>query len=121
MNFTKLIPNIFYEDINDGIELFVNCLGFQFGYKDLESPEPCCVVDSGNLAVFLFQNTEFARKDRPEIRLHTSDIDAIYLQIKESHPHFLHPNLNIVTLRPWGAREFALKDNTNICVIIQQW
>jgi len=23
--------------------------------------------------------------------------------------------------RPWGAREFALKDESDVCMIIQQW
>ncbi|MGN6603406.1 MAG: hypothetical protein ACTHK8_13215 [Ginsengibacter sp.] len=121
MHFTKLIPNIFYENIKDGLELFVNCLEFKVGYEDLESKNPCCIVEKDSLAVFLFQNKEFADKDRPEIRLHTDNIEEAYAKISKSHPQFLHPNLKIITLRPWGAREFALRDNTNVCIIIQQW
>ncbi|MFI2744265.1 hypothetical protein ACG2LH_16135 [Zhouia sp. PK063] len=121
MNFTKLIPNIFYEDIQDGLTLFKECLGFTIGYNGLDEQQPCCVLETGTLAVFLFQNKEFADKDRPEIRLHTNDIHTVYQQIVRSHPQFLHPNLNKVTLRPWGAQEFALRDHTHVCVIIQQW
>ncbi|KQB98634.1 hypothetical protein [Pedobacter sp. Hv1] len=121
MNFTKLVPNIFYVDIQDGLTLFVDCLGFTISYNDLEAEHPCCVVDQDSLSVFLFQNKEYADKDRPEIRLHTNDIQEAFSKISKSHPEFLHPNLNQVTLRPWGALEFALRDRTNVCVIIQQW
>ena len=121
MNFTKLIPNIFYENIKDGLELFVECLEFTIGYNDLDSENPCCIVEKESLAVFLFQNKEYAEKDRPEIRLHTDNINEAYSKIFKTHPHLLHPNLKIVTLRPWRAREFALRDSTDVCVIIQQW
>lgn len=36
----------------------------------------------------------------------TSRIEGEFL-----NPEFLHPNLNQVTRRPWGAKEFALSDN----------
>jgi hypothetical protein len=121
MRFTKLVPNIFFEDINDGLELFVDCLEFSIGYNDLKSESPCCIVQKDTLSVFLFQSKEYADKDRPEIRLHTDDIEEVYAKISVTHPQFLHPNLKSITLRPWGAKEFALKDNTNVCVIIQQW
>lgn len=121
MLFTKLIPNVFYIDINDGIDLFVNCLDFKISYNDLQSAAPCCVVEKDNLAFFLHENEEYALKDRPEFRLHTPDINAVYTKVKALHPQYLHPNLNKPTLRPWGATEFALKDATNVCIIIQQW
>jgi len=121
MRFTKLVPNIFFEDIKDGLNLFVDCLEFSIGYNDLESENPCCVVQKDMLSVFLFQNKEFADKDRPEIRLHTDNIEEVYEKISKTHPQFLHPNLNTITLRPWGAKEFALRDKTDVCVIIQQW
>ena len=121
MRFTKLVPNIFYVDIKDGLNLFVDCLEFNIGYSDFDSENPCCVVQKEALSLFLFQNKEFADKDRPEIRLHTDNIEDVFAKISRTHPHFLQPNLNTITLRPWGAREFALKDDTNVCVIIQQW
>jgi len=121
MKFTKLVPNVFYEDIQVGIRLFIDCLEFSFGYKDLESANPCCVVQKEGLALFLFQNKEFADKDRPEMRLHTDDIHGVHAKIARTHPHLLHPNLSKPTLRPWGALEFGLKDESNVCIIIQQW
>jgi|SRR5664279_5275187 len=121
MRFTKLIPNVFYENIKDGLELFVDCLEFSIGYNDFDSDSPCCMVQKDELYVFLFQNKEIADKDRPEIRLHTDNIEEAFAKISGTHPQFLHPNLNKITLRPWGAREFALRDNTDVCVIIQQW
>lgn len=121
MKFTKLVPNIFYEDIKVGLHLFVDCLEFTIGFNDLESEQPCCVVQKDNLAVFLIQNKEFADKDRPEIRLQTNDIEEVYSEIVKADPKLLHPNLNEITLRPWGAKEFALADASGVCVVIQQW
>jgi hypothetical protein len=121
MKFTKLVPNVFYENIEDGLTLFLDCLEFNLGFSDLKSANPCCIVQKDGLAVFLFQNKEYADKDRPEMRLHTDDIDDAYAKIKSTHPEFLHPNLSKPTLRPWGAMEFALRDATNVCIIIQQW
>ena len=121
MHFTKLVPNIFYEDIQDGLNLFVDCLEFSLGYSDINSENPCCIVQKDALSAFLIQSKEFAEKDRPEIRLHTDHIEEAFAKISKTHPQFLHPNLNKITFRPWGAREFALKDDTNVCVIVQQW
>lgn len=121
MKFTKLVPNIFYTDINVGLDLFINCLEFTIGYNDLKSENPCCVANKDDLAIFIFQNKEFAEKDRPELRLHTNNIDEVYEKVKATHPELLHPNLNKVTLRPWGAKEFALRDKSDVCIIIQQW
>ena len=121
MTFTKLVPNIFFENIQDGLNLFVDCLEFSIGYNDLASTNPCCIVQKDALAIFLFQNKEYADKDRPEIRLHTDNIEEVYSKVSSTHPQFLHPNLKTITLRPWGAKEFALRDNTDVCVIIQQW
>ena len=121
MKFTKLVPNIFYTDIKVGLDLFVDCLEFTIGYDDLQSENPCCVAEKDGLALFIFQNKEFAEKDRPELRLQTNNIEDVYDKVKLTHPELFHPNLNTVTLRPWGAREFALRDKSDVCIIIQQW
>lgn len=121
MKFTKLCPNIFYEDINIGLELFVECLGFKITYNDLGSTHPFCAIERDNLAIHLIQDKEFAYKDRPELRLVTPDIEEAYSVIAQKFPQLLHPSLSKVSLRPWGAKEFALKDESNVCIIIQQW
>ena len=38
MNFTKVVPSLFYTDISDGLKLFVDCLQFAIEHKDLKSP-----------------------------------------------------------------------------------
>jgi hypothetical protein len=50
----------------------------------------------------------------------TKNIKEAYEKISQSHPEFLHPNLKAVTLRPWGAKEFAIKDK-QVGFIIQEW
>ena len=120
MHFTKLVPNIFYSDIRSGLKTFVDCLGFTVSYSELDARQPFCVVEKDGLRVNLFQNAEYAAKDNPEFRLVTEDIEGVYQKISASHPELLHSNLSKVTLRPWGAREFAVTDG-QIGIVIQQW
>ena len=120
MNFTKLVPNVFYADINSGIKIFVHCLEFTIGHEELNANIPFCVVEKNGLRVNLFQSREFAEKDNPEFRLVTDDIEEVYKKVQSNHPELLHPNLNKITLRPWGAKEFAIMDE-QLGIIIQQW
>lgn len=121
MEFTTLIPNIFYTDAKVGLQLFVDCLQFHVRYQDTESGDPFYVLEKDGLKLHLIQSPEFARKDRPEIRLETTNIGEAFESVQSRYPELLHPNLAKPTLRPWGAREFALRDSSNVCVIIQQW
>ena len=120
MNFEKLVPNIFYVDINDGLTLFVDCLGFTVGYNEIKSINPFCVLEKDGLRINLFQDAALAKEHNPEFRLVTKNIEEVYEKVSKSHPQFLHPNLKVITLRPWGAKEFALMDK-QLGVIIQEW
>lgn len=120
MKFTKLVPNIFYRDIKSGLKTFVDCLGFTIGYSELNPQRPFCVVEKDGLKVHLFQDKKYADEHNPEFRIETGNIEEVYQQVRSRHPELLHPNLNTITLRPWGAREFALRDD-QIGIIIQQW
>jgi hypothetical protein len=120
MNFTKLIPNVYYQDIKDGLKIFVDCLGFKIGHDELKSKNPFCVLEKDGMQMYLFENMALAKEHNPEFRLETNSIEEVYETVSTTHPDFLHPNLNKVTLRPWGAKEFALRDS-QVCIIIQQW
>ena len=121
MTFTTLQPNIFYTDIKVGLELFRDCLGFQVTYDDLNSEHPFGVLEKDGLSFCMHQSKEFAEKDRPELRLHTENIEEVYKQVSENFPQLLHPNGKKITLKPWGAKEFAILDSSGLCLIIQQW
>jgi hypothetical protein len=120
MKFTKLVPNIFYKDINSGLKTFVDCLEFTVGHDELKSKNPFCVLEKDGLRINLFQNEEFAAKEFPEFRLVTDNIEEVYEKVSSKFPGLLHPNLSKVTLRPWGAKEFALMDK-QVGIVIQQW
>ena len=120
MNFTKFVPNIFYPDINTGLKTFIECLEFTMGHDGRDYHQPYCVVDKDGLSIMLTQNKEYAEQHSPEYRLVTNNIEEVYERVSSKYPELLHPNLNKVTLRPWGAKEFALLDG-QIGVIIQQW
>lgn len=120
MNFEKLVPNIFYTDINDGLKFFVDCLNFEIGHDEIKSRNPFCVLEKDGLRINLFENAELANEHYPEFRLVTKNIEEVYEKVSKSHPEFLHPNLKVITLRPWTAKEFAIKDK-QVGVIIQEW
>jgi len=120
MTFEKLVPNIFYVDIRDGIKFFVDCLQFTIGHDEINTAHPFCVLEKDGLRINLFQNEALAKEHYPEFRLVTKNIEEVYATVSKSHPHFLHPNLKVITLRPWTAKEFALKDH-QVGVIIQEW
>ncbi|WPP52774.1 VOC family protein [Catalinimonas niigatensis] len=120
MHFTKLVPNVFYADIRDGLSLFVDCLQFSIGHDERHAEHPFCVLEKNELHINLFQDPALAKEHQPEFRLVTNDIEEVYQTIASSHTEFLHPNLSTITLRPWGAKEFALRDK-QVCIVIQQW
>ena len=120
MNFTKLVPNVFYSDIQSGIKMFVDCLEFTIGHDEINTARPFCVVEKDGLRVNIFQDKEYAKNDHPEFRLVTENIEEVYENVSKKFPELLHANLPKVTLRPWGALEFALMDQ-QIGIIIQQW
>ncbi|MES2650012.1 MAG: hypothetical protein V4717_24255 [Bacteroidota bacterium] len=120
MNFKQLIPNVYYVNITDGLKMFADCLGFVIGHEELTSDQPFCVLNKDDLSIYLFEHAKLAKEHHPEFRLVTGNIEAVYEKVAASHPEFLHPNLSAITLRPWGAKEFALRDE-QVCIIIQQW
>ena len=99
----------------------MECLEFKIGYDDLQAEQPFCVIEKDGLGMHLIQNNEFAAKDRPELRLETNNIQEVFEHVRKTFPEMLHPNSSEISLKPWGAKEFALKDESDVCVIIQQW
>ena len=113
----RLIPNIFYSNLNDGLDLFVNCLGFKVLHKD----DKFAVIERDGAKAHLVESAEFAAKDRPEIVIETDTIDELYTEVQSKAPQILHPNSKKVEKKPWGAREFGLLDKTGVCVVFRQW
>ena len=120
MKFTKLVPNVFYGDLKDALKLFIDCLEFNIEHDESKSDNPFYVIEKDGLRINLFENNKLAKEHNPEFRLVTNNIDEVYNKISSAHPEFLHPNLNKITLRPWGAKEFAIKDK-QLGIVIQQW
>lgn len=118
MSLTALIPKIFYSDVKIGLKFFTEGLGFILTYQ--QPDEQLYIVKRDAVTILLFENDEYAKRDRPEIRIATDDITSYYNEIKERASHYLHPNLNVIKRQPWGLKEFALLDETTVCVIIQQ-
>jgi hypothetical protein len=118
MQLLKVIPKIFYSDIRVGLELFIDTLGFKTSFHDPDPP--FYVINRDGITLILSENDEFAKKDRPEIRIATDDIETLYAEIKEKNPKLLHPNLKAIRTQPWGLKEFALRDASDVCLIIQQ-
>jgi hypothetical protein len=114
---TRLIPKIFYDRMSDGLDLFVGCLDFKVLHRDAS----LAVVERDGAKAYVVESAEYAAKDRPELAIETDSIEALYAEISARRPQMLHPNARSIALKPWGAREFALRDATGVCVIFRQW
>jgi hypothetical protein len=114
---TRLIPKVFFNEMDEGLDLFVTGLGFKVLHQDGE----LAVVERDGAKAYVVQSPEYAAKDRPEIALETDDINGIYAEISAKRPDLLHPNSRRVAMKPWGAQEFALLDKTGVCIVFRQW
>jgi len=113
----RLIPKVFFNRMEEGLDLFVNCLGFTVLHQD----DSLAVVGRDGARAYVVESAEYAAKDRPEIALETDSIEQMYQELSAKRPEVLHPNVPRVTKRPWGALEFALLDKTGVCVVVRQW
>jgi len=113
----RLIPKIFYDHLDEGIDFFVDGLGFDI----LHQGDDLAVVERDGAKAYLVASPEFAAKDRPEIAIETDAIGVQHVEIRSRRPDLLHPNGRDVTKKPWGALEFAVRDATGVCVIFRQW
>jgi hypothetical protein len=113
----RLVPKIFFDRMEDGLDLFVNCLGFTVLHQDAS----LAVVGRDGAKAYVVESAEYAAKDRPEIAIETDNIDEIFQEVSTKRSDVLHPNLPRVTKRPWGALEFSLLDKTGVCVVFRQW
>ena len=113
----RLIPKIFYDSLGEGLDLFVDALGFQVKYQD----DGLAVVERDMAKAYIVASPEYAAKDRPEIALETDNIQELFDEISARRPELLHPNSPRITRRPWGALEFAVLDKTTVCVVFRQW
>jgi hypothetical protein len=112
-----LIPKVFFNRLEEGLDLFVDCLGFEVRYQD----KSLAVVARDGAKAYVVESPEYAVKDRPEIAIETDDIETVHADIAHRRPDMLHPNLPRITKRPWGALEFSLLDKTGVCVVFRQW
>jgi hypothetical protein len=112
-----LIPKIFYNRMDEGLDLFVNCMGFKVLYQE----NTLAVVGRDGAKAYIVESPEYAAKDRPEIAIETDNIEELYNEISNKRPDLLHPNLPKITKRPWGALEFSLLDKTTVCIVFRQW
>jgi hypothetical protein len=114
---TRLIPKVFFSHMSEGLDLFVGCLGFKVLHQD----ESLAVVARDGAKAYVVESPEFAAKDRPEIALETDSIEALHAEIAARRPEMLHPNSKVIEKKPWGAKEFAVRDKTDVCIVFREW
>ena len=113
----RLIPKIFFNRMDEGLDLFANALGFTVLHQDAS----LAVVGRDGAKAYVMESPEYAAKDRPEIAIETDTIHELHKELSPKRPELLHPNLPRVTKRPWGALAFSLLDKTGVCVVFRQW
>ena len=92
----RLIPKVFFDTLHEGLDLFVECLGFKVVYQD----EDLAVVERDGVKAYVVASAEFAAKDRPELAIETDTIYELYEEIKTRRPEMLHPNAKAVCRKP---------------------
>jgi len=113
----RLVPKVFFNRMDEGLDLFVGCLGFEVLHQD----GSLAVVGRVGAKAYVVESPESAAVDRPEIAIETDSIGDLYAEISSKRPDVLHPNSKVVTKKPWGAQEFAVLDRTGVCVVFRQW
>jgi hypothetical protein len=113
---TRLIPKIFFNRMSEGLDLFVDCLGFKILHQDAS----LAVVERDSAKAYVVASPEYATKDRPEIAIETDTIHDLHKEISSKRPEMLHANSSQVEKKPWGSLEFALLDKTGVCVVFRQ-
>jgi hypothetical protein len=112
----RLVPKIFFDHMAEGLDLFVDGMGFKVLYQDANM----AIVERDGAKAYVMESAEFAAKDRPEIAIETDTIEQLYADISARRADLLHPNSKTVTKKPWGMLEFGLRDKTGVCVIFRQ-
>ena len=113
----RLVPKVFFDSLDQGLDLFVGTLGFKVLYQD----GTLAVVGRDEAKAYVVVSPECAALDRPEIAIETDTIDELHAEISARRPQMLHPNSKVVAMKPWGAREFAVLDETKVCIVFRQW
>ena len=113
----RLVPKVFFNRMDEGLDLFVGCLGFEVLHQD----GSLAVVGRDGAKAYVVESPESAAVDRPEIAIETDSIVDLYAESSSKRPDVLHPNSKVVTKKPWGAQEFAVLDRTGVCVVFRQW
>jgi len=69
MNFIKLVPNVYYQNIKDGLKLFIDCLEFNIGHEELNSANPFCVIEKNGLNMYLLKIQHLQKNITPNLDL----------------------------------------------------
>jgi hypothetical protein len=119
MKLLKTVASVFYENLDQGKEFFINILGFHIVHED----EGLCVVTKDDVTFHISIDEEYSKILPPLYRVETDNIQELWKQIKLKDPKgkYLHDRFpNGPELRPWGAYEFAYLDS-QVCLVFQQW
>ena len=104
------VPVIATDDIRKALSYYINVLGFTF---DFEYGEPVVYagVKSGNVEIYFSYDEDIAtsikeQRIRPEIFIWLSDADKLF----KEHVANGADVIESISDRPWGARQYVIKD-----------
>ena len=104
------VPVIATDDIRKALSYYINVLGFTF---DFEYGEPVVYagVKSGNVEIYFSYDEDIATSIkeqgiRPEIFIWLSDADKLFKEHLANGADVIES----ISDRPWGARQYVIKD-----------
>lgn len=114
---TPLVPT--GGDVPGAIAFYTEKLGFEVFYQDPTS----AIIGRGNVRLFLTDYSDRHVAEQTAYRISVDDVDSLYAEFKaKGMPDFAESDgsLGAIADRPWGAREFAIKDLAGVCITFYQ-
>ena len=72
---------MFYKDLKESFELFIECLEFTIEHKDFKATQPYYVAIKDSIRIMVFQDAALANEHYPELRLVTKNILEVYQKV----------------------------------------
>jgi uncharacterized glyoxalase superfamily protein PhnB len=106
----SVAPVIATADIERSLEYYTTVLGFEFDFKYGEPPV-YAGIKSGSVEIYFSIDHALAaavkeKNLNPEVFIWVTDADGLFNKHKNRGAEIIEPPTN----RPWGARQYVIKD-----------
>jgi catechol 2,3-dioxygenase-like lactoylglutathione lyase family enzyme len=105
------IPVLASLDITRSVSFYRDMLGFVVVHAE---PGVYAVLSRDDIQLHLWSCAERRIAENTSCRVQVKGLDSLYAEYAPKA--VLHPNASDIRLRPWGAREFVVLDDSGNCI-----